>query len=177
MLQNLGINWEVVEYLSIEILNKKWKNIILNTIYRAPNGDIGTCENYFKNLFAKNGTRIKHIVLAGNFNVNVLDFENNKKVQNFINLMFRYGVVPPINKSTRVTANAITAINHVLTNVIIDTNFKTGILKSCISDHFSIMLACQIGDKMCNKSKQHIHKQIFNETSIESFRLRLREIN
>ena len=29
---------------------------------------------------------------------------------------------------------------------------------------------------MCNKSEQHIHKQIFNETSIESFRLRLREI-
>ena len=29
---------------------------------------------------------------------------------------------------------------------------------------------------MCKKSEQHIHKQIFNETSIESFRLRLREI-
>ena len=31
-------------------------------------------------------------------------------------------------------------------------------------------------EKMCNKSEQHIHKPIFNETSIESFRLRLREI-
>ena len=29
---------------------------------------------------------------------------------------------------------------------------------------------------MCNKSDQHIHKRIFNETSIESFRLQLREI-
>ena len=29
---------------------------------------------------------------------------------------------------------------------------------------------------MCSKSKQHIHKQIFNETLSESFRLRLREI-
>ena len=29
---------------------------------------------------------------------------------------------------------------------------------------------------MCSKSEQHIHQQFFNETSIESFRLRLREI-
>ena len=29
---------------------------------------------------------------------------------------------------------------------------------------------------MCNKSEQYIHKQILNETSIESFRPRLREI-
>ena len=39
------------------------------------------------------------------------------------------------------------------------------------------MLVFQIGEeKMCNKSEQHIHKQILNEPSIESFRLRLREI-
>ena len=39
------------------------------------------------------------------------------------------------------------------------------------------MLVFQIGEeKMCNKSEQHIYKRIFNEPSIESFRLRLREI-
>ena len=29
---------------------------------------------------------------------------------------------------------------------------------------------------MCKKPEQHIHKRIFNETSIESFKLRLWEI-
>ena len=58
-------------------------------IHRPPNGDIETCENYFKNLFAKNDTVNKHIVLTGNFNLNVLDFGNNTKVENFINFMFR----------------------------------------------------------------------------------------
>ena len=39
------------------------------------------------------------------------------------------------------------------------------------------MLAFQIGEKkMCNKSEQHIHRGIFHETSIESIRLRPREI-
>ena len=58
-------------------------------IYRPPNGDIETCENYFKNLFAKNDTVNKHIVLTGNIYLNVLDSGNNKKVENFINFMFR----------------------------------------------------------------------------------------
>ena len=137
---------EAVESLSIEILNKKCKNVILNTIYTPPNGDIETCENYFKNLFAKNSTVNKHIVLASDFNLNVLDFENNKEVQKFINLMFRYGMIPTINKPTRVTANTATVIDHIITNVIIDTDFKTGILKNCISYHFAIMLAFEIGE-------------------------------
>ena len=166
-----------MESLSISILNKKCKNIILNTIYRPPNGDIKICENHFKNLFAKNDTVNKHIVLAGDFNLNVLDFESNKKIENFINPMFCYGMIPTINKYTRVTANTATAIDHIVTNVTIDTDFKAGILKSCISDHFAIMLAFRTSEKkICNKSEQHIHKQIFKETSIESFRLRLREI-
>ena len=39
------------------------------------------------------------------------------------------------------------------------------------------MLAFWTGEKkMCNKSEQHIHERIFNETLIESFRLRLWEI-
>ena len=89
----------------------------------------------------------KHIVLASDFNLNVLDFENNKKAENFINLMFRYGMIPTINKPTRVTANTATDIDHILTNVITDTGFKTGISKSCISDHFAIMLAIRTGEK------------------------------
>ena len=58
-------------------------------IYRPPNGDTETCENYFKNLFAENDTVNKHIVLTGNIYLNVLDSGNNKKVENFINFMFR----------------------------------------------------------------------------------------
>ena len=86
-------------------------------------------------------------------------------------------MIPNINKPTRVTANTATAMDHIITNVIIDTDFKTGILKSCTSDHFAVMLAFRTGEKkMCNKSEQHIHERIFNETLTESFRLRLWEI-
>ena len=45
MRQDLGINSEAVESLSIEIFNKTCKNIILNTFYRPPNEDTETKES------------------------------------------------------------------------------------------------------------------------------------
>ena len=72
----------------------------------------------------------------------------------------------------------LSSIGHIKTDVIIDTDLKTGILKSYISNYFPIMLAFQIVEiKTCNKFEQHLQNCIFNETSIMSFRLGLREIN
>ena len=81
----------------------------------------------------------KHIVLVDNIKLNMLSFENNKKVQGYVNLIFRYDIIPTMNQSTQVTVNTAIAINHTITNTILDTDFKIGILKSLISDHFAIM--------------------------------------
>ena len=39
--------------------------------------------------------------------------------------MFRYDMMPTINKPTHVTANTATAIDYIITNVMIETNFRT----------------------------------------------------
>ena len=75
--------------------------------------------------------------------------------------MFSYGMIPNINKHTRVPANTATVIDHIITNVITDTDFKTGILKSYISDHFAIMLAFQIGEKKCVTNQNKIFTSEF----------------
>ena len=78
--------------------------------------------------------------MAGDFNINLLHFEQNKKVQNFINLMFQFGLVPTTNKP-KVTKDTISAIDHIITNSIINNEFKTAILTADISDHFPIISA------------------------------------
>ena len=98
--EDLSINYDAIQSLSIEIPSTKSKNIVLNTIYWPPNGDIKLCETY---VFSKNGKNWKNIVLAGDFNINFLDFKTNKNVQDFLNLMFRYNMIPLTNKPTRVT--------------------------------------------------------------------------
>ena len=81
---DLSINSEAIESLSIEITNNESKNIIFNVVYRPPDGDIDVCENYFKNIFFKDNVIRKNILLAGDFNINLFYFEENKKVQNLL---------------------------------------------------------------------------------------------
>ena len=92
------------------------------------------------------------MIFAGDFNINVLDFEQNKNVQNFVNLMFQFGLVPTINKPTRVTNKTISAIDHIITNSIYNNNFKTGIIKTDISDHFPIIRAFKLRSSEFRKS-------------------------
>ena len=58
-------------------------------------------------------------MFAGDFNINVLDYEPNKKVQHFLSSMFQHNIIPTINKPIRVTRNSAKAIDHIITNTAI----------------------------------------------------------
>ena len=88
------------------------------------------------------------MILAGDFNINVLDFKQNKKVQNFVDLMFQFGLEPTVNKPTRVTNKTIFAFDHIIKNSIYNNDFKTGIIKRDISDHFPFIYAFKLRTSM-----------------------------
>ena len=81
----------------------------------------------------------KTFFLAGDFNINLLNFETNKKFQSFVNLMFEFSMMPTINKPTIVTKHTATAIDNIRTNCIINSDFKSAIFKTDLSDHFPII--------------------------------------
>ena len=120
--EDLSINCDAIQSLSIEKSSTKSKSIILNTIYRPHNDDMKQCETHFKDLFSKNGKNLKNVVLAGDFNINFLDFETNKNVQDFLNLMLRYNMIPLTNKSLRVIKHSANAIDHIITNSVTGHN-------------------------------------------------------
>ena len=145
--EDLNINCDAIQSFSIEISSTKSKNIILNTIYRPPNGDMKQCESYFKYIFSKNSKNLKNIVLAGDFNINFLDFERNKNVQHLLNLMFRYNMIPLTNKSTWLTRHSANAIDLIITNSVTGHNdFNSAIIKTDLSDHFPIVLAIKTNE-------------------------------
>ena len=45
-------------------------------------------------------------------------------------------MIVTINKPTRVTRKAVTSVDHILTNYLTETAFKTVIFKSDLSNHF-----------------------------------------
>ena len=125
--KGLSINPEAIESLSIKISNKKASNLIFNAIYRPPTGDIKVFEQFCKDIVSKN-QNMKHTMFAGDFNMNVLDYEYNK-VKSFFDLMYQRNLISIINKPTRVGKNSVTAIDHIITDYILTCHFETAILK------------------------------------------------
>ena len=129
--EDLSINCDAIQSLFIEILSTKSKNIIRNTICRAPNGDMKQCGTHFQDVFSKKGKNLKNAVLAGDFSIDFSDFETNKNVHDFFNLMFHYNIIPLTYKPTQVTRHSANAIDHIITNSVKGHNeFKSAIIKT-----------------------------------------------
>ena len=161
----------------IEIINDHSKNIILNVVYRPPDGDLRITETFLRKILSENTKANKTLFLAGDFNINVLDYEINKKVQNFVNLVFEFSMIPTINKPTRVTSYTATAIDNIITNSIFDNDFESAIIKTDVSDHFPIIFTTKL--KTTSSPKNHvdqfIYKRDFNENSLNLFKQKLFE--
>ena len=137
---NLSINCKGMKFLSVELLFENKCNTLINVLYRQPNSQIKLFEKFLTYSFSitKNSNKVHHI--AGDFNLNLLDHENSRKVRDFLNLIYQNGIIPTINKPTRVTRKTATAIDHILTNSFIDIIIKTGIIKFDVLDNFPISL-------------------------------------
>ena len=56
--------------------------MIYNTVYRLPNGDKQNSKQFCKDLFSKNSKNVKIMILAGDFDINTLDYlDYHKKKQ------------------------------------------------------------------------------------------------
>ena len=106
----------------------------------------------------------------GDFNLNVLDYETNTKVKKNFNLIFQHGLIPVINKPTRVTRKSATAIDHIITNSISLSNITTGIIKTDMTDHMPIFLINSKNNIDVYAEDTYIFKRYINEKSIENFK-------
>ena len=122
---------------------------------------------------------MKHMMFAGDFNMNVLDYEYNGKVESFFDLMmYQRNLIPTINKPTRVRKNSATAIDHILTDCVLTCDFKTAILKTDLTDYFPIVIVLKnVGSSHQYSRTKHKYKRSYNEENIKAFNHRLLSIN
>ena len=165
---DLSINDSDTESLCIEIIDTRSKNIIVSTIYRSPSGKIKAFKTHLKDLITKNQKTGKLLYLIGDFNLNVLDYETNTKVKNFLNFLFQHSLIPMINKPTRITKRTATATDHI-TNSFVSPSVTTGIIKSGLSDHLPIFITCNKQNLDVYSKKTTIFKRYFNDKSINYF--------
>ena len=77
-------------------------------------------------------------------------------MQNYLSLIYQNNFIPAIKKPTRVTRKTSTIINHVFTNSFVNTNFKTIIFRTDISDHFPVCFLQPRSTLREKKTKVHI---------------------
>ena len=164
---DLSINCDGIGSLTLEIISDNTRNTLVNVLYRPPNGQFETFESFLTNFLVK--IKNSDIHIAGDFNINLLDHDNNEKVQTYLNLIDQSGLILTINKPTRVTRKTATIIDHILTNSFIDTNFQTMIFKAHISDHFPISFLFQSTMPKLENTVTYITKRITKQDAIEKF--------
>ena len=92
--------------------------------------------------------------------------------------MFQFGLVPTTNKPTRVTNKTISGIGHIITNSIFNSDFKTPIIRTDISDDFPVTCVFKLSSSVSSENRQksrYLYKRIINESSKAVFKHRLRE--
>ena len=161
---DLGTNSDDIESLVIEIVNKNSKNFVINAQYRKPAGDFKQYKTYLDNFFNKMKNPDKAIYVVGDINLNLIDYETNIKVINYLNLLFQKNFIPVINKPTRVSRNNATIIDHINTNHFLNNYMHSGIITADISGHFPIFLISK--DLMLDFSNEPIH---ITKREIKSF--------
>ena len=113
---------------------------------------------------------MKNIILAGDFNINFLDFQTNKNVQEFLNLMFR-NMIPLTNKPTWVARHSANAIDYIITNSV------TGHIKTDLSDNFPIVFTTKTNETFQRPVVKSTYKPSYCKKTIDKFKNTLHNKN
>ena len=108
---------DLYESVSVEIQVEHGKNEIVTCMYRAPGTSIELF-NYHIEVMLKKVNMNKNYYLVGDLNINLLKSETHSQSNDFIELMFSYGLAPLINRPTRITCDSATLIDNIFTNCL-----------------------------------------------------------
>ena len=161
--------------LFIEItLNNKHpsKNIIVGAIYRLHEHTINNFNTKWDAVMKTLNTTKNDIYLLGDFNIDLLKYDTNSHINDFINTTLAHSFIPKIDKPTRITHNTATIIDNIITNST-TTNSVTGIFVTDISDHFPIF---HITSHRHTQPVSNItYKRDFCDTNISNFNNKLHQ--
>ena len=93
-----------LESIFVEILRPMEKNTIVGCIYRHPSMSVHEFNNNFLDVLLEKLTKEnKNIILLGDFNINLLNYDNSSETAYFLNNMCSNALFPFITQPTRVT--------------------------------------------------------------------------
>ena len=128
--------------------------VVVGQIYRPPN----TCPTFFIRqlscILDALTESSSSIILAGDFNFDLLNIDADANVESFFNMLLSYGFLPSIPLPTRVCDNRLSLLDNIYFNDIFSAD-TSGIIHDDLSDHFPVHLTLNLGE-----SKAHRHHSL-----------------
>ena len=143
-----------LESTFIEIVNPKESNIVVGVIYRHQSMDLTDFNcNYLNKLLENTSKEQKPVFLLGDFNVNLLNFNEHNQASEILDSLASKSFMPLILQATRITSHADTLIDNRFLNVI-DPDILSSNLTAIISDHLPrfLVIPNMFGNIPDNKS-------------------------
>ena len=109
-------NSDILESIFIEIIRPNLNNIIIGTIYRPPNADAQLSVFKLDELLNKLSKENKTSYLMGDFNIDILKYQQHNFTSDFLDTMFSHIFLPLINRPTRIASHTATIIDNIFTN-------------------------------------------------------------
>ena len=125
-------------FISVKLNSSFNKQVIIGNIYRPPRCNIESINDFsekMSGLFSELHD-FKHVIISGDFNIDLLKFQNNSGVDNYLENLISNSFIPKISYPTRLTEKTGTLIDNFLLKLSDNFSHTTaGILHQNISDH------------------------------------------
>lgn len=162
---------DFIECVFIEVVQAEKQNIVIGSVYRPPSKD-RNCVDMFNSDFitilkALENGKAKTILLAGDYNLDLLKCTNHAPTEEFLNNLLSFSYFPAIKHPTRIAEHSATLIDNIFVNSSLQ-KCDSAIVYNDISDHFPI--AIHLSSSIIKENKAKVYKtRNYNAKSIENF--------
>ena len=181
--QTMHNTYSTWEGLFVDIVDDSGKKITICNIYRPPrnNNNHVSIDSFlldFSPVIQTLSKISKNVVLAGDFNIDLLKLNSNSKYQEFYDTLSEFDFLPIITLPTRFSKRHATLIDHMYCkspNPL--TISESGILATKISDHMATFVALNFNKNKNYKHLDTICTRSFTGNKINCFLGELEKIN
>ena len=174
VLQTLGACQLEYQSLLVRVNFPNKTPFIVGTFYRSPSYSVNDFMPYFEATLSSLCNLSKPTFLAGDYNVNLFNYNTKVEVKHFLDCLNSYGFLPAITVPTRI------ANTHPFTATLIDNIFSntlehvvcSGAISAGIADHQAIFLASDLISLQATKPCREF-KPRFNFNRIEQLKCNL----
>ena len=148
----------------------------MGCIHKHPNMSITEfISDFLEPLLAKMYFEKKEVVLLGDYNIYLLNCDNNKNTCESPGLMFSFSFLQRIIKPTQTTLISHTLIDNIFINEL-HSNTVAGSITTDISDHLTQFVAIP-GDQLTEISSQDIYSGNYKNLNSDKFKEDFHKIN